>query len=307
MNVLFIRLVFFALAVTCGLASADERFQDEITIHVDSEVLARHSGHVITFADFDAFMERIPEEDRMGVLRDPDRIGRVLQELALSRALGRAAIEDGLLEDERMRALVYHAIMNILAGEQRSRAVAAQELDDYTQQARERYLRDPAEYRQRERFDFTHLLIRAGEDDEAEALEHIEALADRLNAGESLEDLIRDHSDDPTAGENLGRITDAVPERLDPDFLRALRELEDGEISGPVRSRFGWHLVRLDRHQKGRVPEFEEIADRLRRQARNRHREQINDRYLASLLDGEPEIVPGGIEKLIQRYRQNEQ
>lgn len=68
-------------------------------------------------------------------------------------------------------------------------------------------------------------------------------LAKRLKDGVSFEELARKHSSCPSAarGGDLGAVDDR---RLNEDFREALDQLKVGEISAPVRTRFGYHLIR---------------------------------------------------------------
>lgn len=70
-----------------------------------------------------------------------------------------------------------------------------------------------------------------------------EDLVRRLQAGEAFEELARKHSACPSAarGGDLGAVDDR---RLNEDFREALELLAVGQISGPVRTRFGYHLIR---------------------------------------------------------------
>lgn len=70
-----------------------------------------------------------------------------------------------------------------------------------------------------------------------------EDLLKRLQDGEDFAELARKHSRCPSAarGGDLGEVD---PRRLDRDFAEAADRLKPGEISGVVRTRFGYHLIR---------------------------------------------------------------
>jgi peptidyl-prolyl cis-trans isomerase C len=54
-------------------------------------------------------------------------------------------------------------------------------------------------------------------------------------------------------------------EEMDENFLRAAFSMKPGEISGPVRSEFGWHLIRIVERTPGQPVEFEKVKDDVRR------------------------------------------
>jgi len=90
-----------------------------------------------------------------------------------------------------------------------------------------------------------HILLRAREGlSEAEARQRLRGIGERIAAGGDFAELARQHSEDASAskGGDLGWIAagDTVPE-----FERAMNALKDGEVSQPVQTPFGWHLVQV--------------------------------------------------------------
>lgn len=104
-----------------------------------------------------------------------------------------------------------------------------------------------------------HILIRptdARPDAEAEAL--INDLADRLESGADFAQLAREYSDDKVSGSDGGNLGWVSPGEMVPAFEQAMQEAQVGEIKGPFRSRFGWHVLEVeDRRQK-------DIGDQLK-------------------------------------------
>ncbi len=90
-----------------------------------------------------------------------------------------------------------------------------------------------------------HILLRAREGlSEAEARQRLRGIRERIVAGGDFAELAKQHSEDASAskGGDLGWIAagDTVPE-----FERAMNALKDGEVSQPVQTPFGWHLVQV--------------------------------------------------------------
>ena len=109
-------------------------------------------------------------------------------------------------------------------------------------------------YAQDEQRQARHILV-AFNDDEAAAEEKATALAARINAGEPFEDLARTNSDDTlTAGQggDLGTLTRS---QLPDELGDAIFVMSEGDVEGPIRSDFGFHIVRLDRIvEQGAMP-----------------------------------------------------
>lgn len=127
----------------------------------------------------------------------------------------------------------------------------------------------------------SHILLRAGDErSDEEAIVQLEDLRGRLLAGESFAALAEEFSEDPGSaaqGGDLGAVGRGI---FDPDFEAALWALqEEGEISQPVKSAFGYHLIRLDGVEFTEFPSFDERKDEIEARLRGEAaRELLADR-----------------------------
>ena len=90
-----------------------------------------------------------------------------------------------------------------------------------------------------------HILIETEGSDDATAKEKIDEVAKRLASGEDFSALAKELSQDPGSANEGGDLGFAGPGVYDPAFEEALYGLEEGQVSAPVRSDFGWHLIKL--------------------------------------------------------------
>jgi peptidyl-prolyl cis-trans isomerase SurA len=117
-----------------------------------------------------------------------------------------------------------------------------------------------------------HILVKVNETtSEADAKARIDRLKDRLAGGAKFEDVARVNSDDASSarGGDLGWIS---PGDTVPDFERAMNALALNEISQPVRTPFGWHLIEVLERRKQDVTQ-----ERRREQARQALRQRKSD------------------------------
>jgi len=108
-----------------------------------------------------------------------------------------------------------------------------------------------------------HILVRTSEVvSEAEARRKLTLVRERIKGGADFAELARLNSDDGSAsrGGDLGWI---YPGDTVPEFERAMNELKIGDVSEPVRSQFGYHLIQVLERRKADV-----AADRQRLEAR---------------------------------------
>ena len=118
-------------------------------------------------------------------------------------------------------------------------AVTEEEIQQYYEDNRDLYAQD--EQRQAR-----HILI-AFNDDEDAAEEKATALAARINAGEPFEDLARTNSDDTLTAEQGGDLGTLTRSQLPDELGDAIFDMQEGDVEGPIRTDFGFHIVRLDR------------------------------------------------------------
>ncbi|GAB4253881.1 MAG: peptidylprolyl isomerase [Methylomicrobium sp.] len=130
-----------------------------------------------------------------------------------------------------------------------------------------------------------HILIKTNEliNDE-EAKKRLLALKRRINDGDSFEELARSHSDDKGSALNGGSLDWVAPGALVPEFETAMNALAIGDISRPIQTQFGWHLIQvLDRKQQDDSEEYRK--DQAREAIRKRKIEEETELWLRRLRD----------------------
>jgi peptidyl-prolyl cis-trans isomerase D len=144
-----------------------------------------------------------------------------------------------------------------------TRAAAAQSVAADEAELRAIYEQRQASYRTAEQRETRHILLDMPPDASQQQTEavrvQIEQLRERIIAGEDFAEVAKAHSQDPgsaLAGGALGTVGRGM---MDPAFEEAAFALEQGELSEPVRSRFGWHLIEVTGVQAEQVGSFEEV------------------------------------------------
>ncbi len=129
-----------------------------------------------------------------------------------------------------------------------------------------------------------HILVRTNElfsDDEAQ--HRLRSLRERLVNGEDFAELARVNSQDGSASKG-GDLGWAYPGDMVPEFERVMDALKIGQISEPVRSPFGWHLIQvLDRRTQGVSRERQKVV--LRQAMRERKIDEAYQEWLRQIRD----------------------
>lgn len=111
-----------------------------------------------------------------------------------------------------------------------------------------------------------HILIEVNDKTtEAQAKAKIEDVQARLAKGEKFEALAKEFSQDPGSANNGGDLGFAGPGVYDPAFEKALYSLNKDQVSEPVRTDFGYHLIKLLGVEAPEVPTLASLKDKLTR------------------------------------------
>ncbi|WP_045217039.1 SurA N-terminal domain-containing protein [Desulfonatronovibrio magnus] len=138
--------------------------------------------------------------------------------------------------------------------------VSSDEIEEY-------YRANLAEYTTPEEVRASHILVTlaqdASQDEQDEAKEKITAISARLQDGEDFAELAMEHSQCPSAsqGGDLGTFGRG---RMVPEFEDAVFNLEAGEISEPVKTQFGWHIIKLHEYIPEGTQELDEVRASIR-------------------------------------------
>ncbi len=130
--------------------------------------------------------------------------------------------------------------------------VAEDELRSYYEERAEEYAREERRA--------AHILVEAGDEGQAT----LATIQQRLEDGESFAVLAEEYSVDTVSAQEGGDLGFAGRGVYDEAFEDALFDLEEGEVSGPVETSFGLHLIKLEEVRRSDVPAFDELREDLR-------------------------------------------
>ena len=124
----------------------------------------------------------------------------------------------------------------------------------------------------------SHILIEAGSEaspeDQKKALDKATALAAKIKKGASFSSLAKIESDDPGSAEKGGDLGYLAPGVMVKEFETAAFVLKKGEVSEPVKTKFGYHLIKLTDYKASVKLPFSKVRSKLAGQARQQKGEQ---------------------------------
>jgi len=111
-----------------------------------------------------------------------------------------------------------------------------------------------------------HILFRADPKDEkaqAEAQARAQAALERLKKGEDFATVAGELTEDPSGKENGGDLDYFSKDQMVPEFANVAFQMYPGQMSNPVRTQFGWHIIKLEDRRNRPVPEFEKVRPQI--------------------------------------------
>jgi len=112
-----------------------------------------------------------------------------------------------------------------------------------------------------------HILFRVANptDEKAskEAEAKIKAVVERLNKGEDFATLAKELTEDPAGKQDGGDLGYFTKEQMVPEFSAVAFKLDKGKVSEPIKTQFGWHVLKVEDKRKRQPPEFDKVKDQL--------------------------------------------
>lgn len=219
---------------------------------MENQILASVNGKNITQQDVDMAMTRFPQQNQEYFASE---IGKeqFLEQLISFELLHKFAIDEHLEETEDFKSQ-----LELLKKDLLIQAAVKKVLDVVTISDEEvkKYFEDNKEmFKGEASVRAKHILI----DNEDKAKE----IKEKINNGLSFEDAAREFSTCPSSsqGGDLGTFTRG---KMVPEFENAAFELEIGQISEPVKTQFGYHLIKVDEKLPEVMKSFDEVKDSLK-------------------------------------------
>lgn len=236
----------------------------------EGKVLARFDGETITDKEFRHKTEALPRELQGLVERKKSEF---LGEMINEHYLVKEAERRGIARDQEVQEVIDQAKRKIMVAKlvelevDKKVSLGSDEAYQYYEAHKEEF-RTPPLWRA------SHILVKT----EAEANE----IKAKLDAGADFEELARTRSMDSTAirGGDLGFFQKG---QMIPEFETAVFALKKGEISGPVKTQFGYHVIKLTDHAEPALREFANVKTLLERQLLNEKRAKIYSELVTKL------------------------
>lgn len=245
-------------------------------------VLADVNGQTVKLEELRAILDLLPDEYK--AIDEQVLINTMLRQFIDETLIVNAAQDEKFLEKPEIKLLLESIQRDSIAEIYLDRKVTEKVTDEYLQT---RYNTVKQGYTPVEEINASHILV----EDEAT----IKKVISKLEAGTPFEELAQEYGQDGTS-DNGGDLGWFVKEDMVEPFSDAAFKLEKGKISAPVKTAFGWHVIRLDDRRERAFPSFEELKPQLESEAKSKELRQIVENLRATAdikIKSGFDIVPG--------------
>ena len=260
---------------------------------VVAQPLLKDDGLEISQETFIATLQSAMPEDYLNeLLASPERLERHLRDMHLLKEMAARAVEEQLDQQPTTRAQLQYMRDKYLAQQYVDSYLSGIDAADYETVARENYTLNKDRFVAKESVHAEHILIATKErDDEAakKLAEEVYAKATSKAYAGKFAELAAEYSDDPSAAKNKGDLGFFERGRMVPEFEQAAFALKKGQISAPVKTGFGYHIIRLVEHKPEQQLSFDAVKDRLIAEAEKSYKQKKQAELVDSIMSA-PDI-----------------
>lgn len=245
---------------------------DEVVMTVGSEK--------VTAREFDQLIEALPEQYREQARGPMKR--QMAEQIIRVKLLAAEARKRGLDKDKNVQARMQFQAENLLAGAAFNDVLQNVKVTDAElQKAYDQHKNEFENVEARHiliRFKGSPVPVREGQEEltEEQALAKAQDLRKQIVGGADFGELAKKHSDDTGSGANGGNLGTFSRGQMVPPFEQAAFSMKEGEVSEPVKTQFGYHVIKVDKHQ---VKDFaavkEDLEKRLKPEAAKQEVENL--------------------------------
>lgn len=236
------------------------------------KVLAEVNGKKITGVDYNLFIDSLNPQLKQyfgGEELNKD----VVNELVYQALLYEDAMEKGMDKEDEFIQVVEKTKESMLKTYALGKLLATAEVKD--EDIKKFYEENKDAFKQAESADASHILV---EEDKAREI------YEKIKNGGDFEELAREFSTCPSKekGGDLGTFTRG---QMVKEFEDAVFENEVGTITEPVKTQFGYHIIKINKKNPARELSFDEVKDKIVEQVKRQKEQEIYNKKITELKD----------------------
>lgn len=227
------------------------------------KILARVGDRTITGEDFNIFMSQLDPSTGQYFIKNK-LLDQVLDELIYQEMLYLNAKEKGWDKDEEFQKVIRKTEESLLKTYSLGKLfgdikVTEGEIKDYFEKHNDEFLSPKSVHA-------SHILV--------DNLEKAQEIKNKIDKGENFEELAKEHSTCPSAqkGGDLGTF---YPGQMVPEFDKAVFQMEVGKVSEPVKTQFGYHIIKVNEKNEEKKLTFDQVKGQIENKIRKQKEQKL--------------------------------
>ncbi len=273
---------FATFCLLCANCPTVEAKNDKGT----DKILAEVGGYKLTLKEFNEQIASLPPQLQMAVARNPQLKEQLLERWVQLSLMAKEARKQGLQDKPAVKKRIQDMTNALLAQEFMRENIEAKvnvtdkEIKDYYEKHKSEFV-EPAQVRAR------HILVKVPPNADkkawAEAKKKAEMIRAKALKGEDFAKLAKEYSDDPGSKGRGGDLGYFQKGRMVPEFEKAAFALKVGQISQPVKTTFGYHLIKLEDKKPSKQESFKDVQQRIRQKLTREKQRKIREEIISKL------------------------
>ncbi len=256
---------------------------------------------VLSETDVEQELLAAPQKVKKAALESKNKLASLVSPALMDIRIEAAAHAVGFENREDIKAAVHRSIRNTISRlyieEEIEKATRKLETENLDKLAYERYLTEKEQFRVPESIRVAHILLHVDPESETDSDEVVRAKAqtvlDELKKGVDFKTLVEKYSDDKATNKKGGELPGWLAKgSLVPPFEKVAYLLKPGETSGLVRTRFGYHFIKLLEHRDSFVESFDKVKNTLVSRVRSELENSIRADVIAKYRSNDAVYIP---------------
>ncbi len=250
------------------------------------EVLAKVGKYTLTLKEFNEQVKSLPPQLQMAIAKNPQLKEQLLKRWVDLTLMALEARKEGYQNRPDVKRRIEEVINALLAQEYIRKNisdpanVSDKEIKDY-------YEKHKSQFMQPEQVKASHILIRvpSGADNKKwnEAKKKAQDIRKQIMAGEDFATLAKKYSQDPGSKSRGGDLGYFKKGQMVPDFEKAAFSLKKGEVSQPVKTTFGYHIIKVYDKKPAKQKSLKDAKQEIKQMLLRKKQFKLRDEIIAKL------------------------
>lgn len=241
---------------------------------MSQEIVATIAGEALTQAEFEAFLKNVPAEQR-AYLSNPQARQYYLEQFIAVRLFTKLGEEEKLDETDDFKEIMATIRKDVLSQLAMKSVLSGIEVSD--EEIKAYYDANPNQFVKEGKVSAKHILT----DSEEKCTDIFKEIAE---GAKSFEDAAKEYSTCPS-GQQGGDLGEFGKGQMVKEFEDAAFSGEIGQVIGPVKTQFGYHLIKVEKRTEPETASFDEVKENIRKTLLSQKQNQLYSEKINELKD----------------------